>query len=234
MAVIQLRNGAYEDYDSSKMHTAELAVITSGDPATDDGKSLNVCYAASDSRRVLTEDDVIAQKIWTGTCSTSASTTAKVVTLDNPEGFSLTEGVTIAVYFSNRNSATTPTLNVNDTGAVPIKYSTHSSDYSIADPYSRWGIGIKFFTYHDSAWFICFAEMADIAYLSTVKASLNSPALTGAPTAPTASNSTNSTQIATTAFVKKFVPNAPSTQGTYYLKCTVSSGGSATYKWASS
>lgn len=36
----------------------------------------------------------------------------------------------------------------------------------------------------------------------TSKANLNSPALTGTPTAPTASAGTNSTQIATTAYVK--------------------------------
>ena len=40
------------------------------------------------------------------------------------------------------------------------------------------------------------------------KAPLNSPALTGTPTAPTAAVGTNSTQIATTAFVKTAVSNA--------------------------
>ena len=59
MAVIQLRSGAYADYDPTKMHSAELAVILSGDPATEDGKSLNICFGSSDTRRVLTEDDVV-------------------------------------------------------------------------------------------------------------------------------------------------------------------------------
>ena len=43
---------------------------------------------------------------------------------------------------------------------------------------------------------------ANIISLLALKANLNSPAITGTPTAPTAAASTNSTQIATTAFVQ--------------------------------
>jgi len=44
-------------------------------------------------------------------------------------------------------------------------------------------------------------EFTAIASAITSKADLNSPALTGTPTAPTASAGTNTTQVATTAFV---------------------------------
>ena len=44
--------------------------------------------------------------------------------------------------------------------------------------------------------------------LSTTKANLNSPALTGTPTAPTAEESTNTTQIATTQFAMTAAQNA--------------------------
>ena len=44
-------------------------------------------------------------------------------------------------------------------------------------------------------------ELTAIASAISSKADLNSPALTGTPTAPTASAATNTTQIATTAFV---------------------------------
>lgn len=40
--------------------------------------------------------------------------------------------------------------------------------------------------------------------IDSEKADINSPALTGTPTAPTATNATNSTQIATTAFVHNY------------------------------
>ena len=54
-----------------------------------------------------------------GTCSTAATTAAKAVTW---AGFILTTGATILVKFSNANSASSPTLNVNSTGAKTIIY----------------------------------------------------------------------------------------------------------------
>ena len=54
---------------------------------------------------------------WYGTCSTTASTAAKVVTCAN---FSLETGAIVAVLFTTANTAATPTLNVNSTGAKTI------------------------------------------------------------------------------------------------------------------
>lgn len=54
---------------------------------------------------------------WYGTCSTTASTTEKAVTCS---GFVLTTGAIIAVLFTTGNTAATPTLNVNTTGAKSI------------------------------------------------------------------------------------------------------------------
>lgn len=48
-------------------------------------------------------------------------------------------------------------------------------------------------------------EYTAIASAISSKADLNSPALTGTPTAPTASSTTNTTQLATTAFVQTAV-----------------------------
>lgn len=45
-------------------------------------------------------------------------------------------------------------------------------------------------------------ELTAIASAISSKADINSPALTGTPTAPTAATSTNTTQVATTAFVQ--------------------------------
>lgn len=47
------------------------------------------------------------------TCSTAAATAAKVVALD---GFVLNTGATIPIIFSNGNSSSSVTLNVNSTG----------------------------------------------------------------------------------------------------------------------
>lgn len=51
------------------------------------------------------------------TCSTVSATAAKVAVCT---GFKLTTGATVLVKFSNTNSAASPTLNVNSTGAKPI------------------------------------------------------------------------------------------------------------------
>lgn len=52
-------------------------------------------------------------------CSTSASVAEKKVNISN---FTLTQGKRVLVEFSYDNTATNPLLNVNNTGAKPIKY----------------------------------------------------------------------------------------------------------------
>lgn len=51
------------------------------------------------------------------TCSTASATAEKAITLN---GFSLSTGATIIVSFTNANTATAPTLNVNSVGAISI------------------------------------------------------------------------------------------------------------------
>ena len=57
-----------------------------------------------------------------GTCSTSADTAAKEVTVSVTQGFSLSIGATVIVKFDNTNTASNVTLNVNNTGAKSIYY----------------------------------------------------------------------------------------------------------------
>lgn len=54
----------------------------------------------------------------TFTCSTGASTVAKAVSVS---GYSIATRDEVLIYFSNTNTASNPTLNVNSTGAKPIK-----------------------------------------------------------------------------------------------------------------
>ena len=54
-----------------------------------------------------------------GACSTAAATKAKTAALS---GFTLIAGAIVGVKFSYDNTAATPTLNVNSTGAKPIYY----------------------------------------------------------------------------------------------------------------
>ena len=60
----------------------------------------------------------------------------------------------------------------------------------------------------------------------TAKANLDSPALTGTPTAPTATAGTDTTQIATTAFVKAEIANDVAVRSAYVSSDqTITSGG---------
>lgn len=80
-----------------------------------------------------------------GTCSTEASTAAKVVS--DITGFTLTAGVTIHITFTYANSAATPTLNVNGTGAKTVVLNN--------DNISPWDAGDTVtLTYYDNAWLI--------------------------------------------------------------------------------
>ncbi len=81
-----------------------------------------------------------------GYCYTSGSTAEKTVAIDN---FELTKGATVAVRFSNANTASSPTLNVSDTGAKSIAYGTASYLY---EKY-WWKSGdILNFTYDGTRW----------------------------------------------------------------------------------
>lgn len=63
------------------------------------------------------------------TSSSSSSTSAKTATVQEPEGFELKEGVVVSVNFTNANTASSPTLNVNSTGAKSIRTLGTSSAY---------------------------------------------------------------------------------------------------------
>lgn len=58
------------------------------------------------------------QMNWYGTCETAAGTAAKVVACD---GFELGKGAIIGILFTTANTAATPTLNINSTGAIAIR-----------------------------------------------------------------------------------------------------------------
>ena len=94
-------------------------------------------------------------RIFRATCSTAAATADKVATLDDATGFSLTTGVKVAVTFSVGNSASTPTLNVNNTGAKSICFPTavNTTSSGGGTTYNTWGASeTVIFTYSSSTW----------------------------------------------------------------------------------
>ena len=83
-----------------------------------------------------------------GYCQTAAGTAAKVVDMT---GFVLITGATIHVKFQYTNTATSPTLNVNGTGAKAIyRYGTTAPSTNVQ---TSWSAGaVVSFTYDGSYW----------------------------------------------------------------------------------
>ena len=85
-----------------------------------------------------------------GVCSTAAATAAKTVTVDS--SFKLVTGVSVTVKFSDKNSASNPTLNVNSTGAKPL-YRYGTTVVSTSTTSSGWIAGsVQTFTYDGTGW----------------------------------------------------------------------------------
>lgn len=113
-----------------------------------------------------------------GTCATAAATVAKVVTCS---GFVLETGATIAVKFTYYNTGSSPTLNVNSTGAIAIKQygSTAASTY-------MWRSGeVVLFVYNGSYWELISKSTATTTYygLTKLSSSVTSTSTTLAATA---------------------------------------------------
>lgn len=96
-------------------------------------------------------DTEVAQRKAVYAVSTTGSTTsAKTTESNTPAGFVLYNGATVTIKFNNANSTTTPTLNVNNTGAKTIKSYTGAT--LTAAEYT-WPAGAAItFTYDGSYW----------------------------------------------------------------------------------
>ena len=57
----------------------------------------------------------------TAICTTASGTAAKVATIQVLPDFILKNNIEIDVYFANKNTASSPTLNINGTGAFPLE-----------------------------------------------------------------------------------------------------------------
>ena len=75
-------------------------------------------YATQSDLNVVESKVNALPRIFTGTCSTYTGEAAKVV---NCSGYTLAKGDIIYVTFDDTNSALSPTLNVNNTGAKSIR-----------------------------------------------------------------------------------------------------------------
>ena len=153
-------------------------------------------------------------------CSTAAGTAEKTISVGGE--YTRDSGSAVRVKFTYANTASNPTLDVNNTGAAPISvYGDQNADSA------TWQAGETLdLVFDGTRWQIVGGGIASTTIRGRVKldatptsgsnnapssggvyaqlalkAPLASPALTGTPTAPTASPGDNSTKLATTAYV---------------------------------
>lgn len=115
-------------------------------------------YAPTDegsTGQVVRWDDDYSEAVWGdikeafyGTCSTTGSTSAKVVTC---EGFSLYTGAMITVKFSYANTASSMTMNVNGTGGKTVYFPGGSAQTTTASGYIQTS-GVYSFLYDGTYW----------------------------------------------------------------------------------
>lgn len=153
----------------------KLSDSVAGGSSADDGVGI-----AATPQAVRAAKD-IAKRGWYGTCQTSYSNAAKVVTTGD-SGFILTTGTKISVKFTYYNTAASPTLNVDNSGAIAIKkYGT-----TAVDTYS-WNSGAVIdFEYDGTNWIMIDGGTATTTYYGKTKLS-SSTSSTSTTLAATAS-----------------------------------------------
>ena len=128
----------YADIDAGSCYIGGDSVQIGGSTLTDKTSELESGQAALEATY--------------GVCYTAAATAAKTVSIT---GFVLKNGASVRVKFAYSNTASSPTLNVNGTGAKSIVYSGYSS---LLEKY-YWKSGdLLTFTYNGAFW-----ELADDA-----------------------------------------------------------------------
>jgi hypothetical protein len=94
--------------------------LGSVDNTADSAKSVASAAALAEARKISgISFDGSADIVRYATCSTAAATAEKAVAM---AGFSLVTGAAVTVKFTATNTAASPTMNVNSTGATAIYY----------------------------------------------------------------------------------------------------------------
>ena len=115
---------------------------------TDSGSYLTTSVASTTyATQTNLNNEINARKAVYGTSSTDAGTATKAVTCSN---FALYTGASVTVTFSKTNTSSAPQLNVNSTGAKPIKSYTGAN---LTEGEYKWAAGASItFTYDGTNW----------------------------------------------------------------------------------
>lgn len=113
-------------YDSTTTYEFLDAVYYQGSTYICKKTALNVLPSNTEYWQIMAQGTTSASVAgnYYAECDTSASTPAKVITVPATEYFVLQVGDIVNVKFTYTNTATNPTLNINNTGNKPIVYDT--------------------------------------------------------------------------------------------------------------
>ena len=138
----------YTEGSTNSLYTCDETVFTDGTWAYS-AVSLSTSYEASKAaynKAVAAANAAAAAQTFVGSCPTEAGTAAKVATVGS--GFALASDACVAITFSVANTAASPTLNVNGTGAKAIRLNGAA--------YAFWVAGATVqFVYDGTFWQVC-------------------------------------------------------------------------------
>lgn len=115
-----LNNNTTKEYTISKNGSD----VTLNNVSTDG--VLDLLFINDSSAELIYKSNTDNNYVFYGACSTAAGTRAKTLNVTEP-GFELVSGTKLVVDFINENTASSPTLNVNGTGAKFIIYGDGSN-----------------------------------------------------------------------------------------------------------
>lgn len=170
-----------------------------------------------DADEYALQSDIDEVAVHYGTCTTAAATAAKVATVAGTPN--LAAGTAVRVKFTYSNTAASPTLNVNGTGAIAIKkYGT-----TAVTTYMWMPGAVVDFVYDGTYWIMLNGGTATTTYYGTTKLS-------------SSTSSTSTTLAATPSAVKAAYDLAaaamPKTGGTFTGPVYAGSGGQTANSYA--
>lgn len=139
-------------------HTSEINLLAYQPNTTDASKFTKLAlgkrfdgsaYLTWDSKDVAVKSDIKAQVAY-GTCATAAATAAKVVTVSDTT-WALTPGTIVGVKFTNTNTASNVTINVNGTGAKNIWYN-NAKQTGNSNLYAGYANRLIYYMYDGTYW----------------------------------------------------------------------------------
>lgn len=153
------KKASYNTYNGSSVDTLFFTPKTSTKTEAETGVVDNSYMTPLKTAQAIAKQ---TSKKFVGTCSTSSGTTAKIVSITGFTSADLVSGTRVSILFSNTNTSTIPTLNINSTGAKSILYRNTSFSTNNRTLWYFQGNLYLDFIYNGTSWILC--DMQPLAH----------------------------------------------------------------------